>query len=90
MDEGIEMPGLFGRNVGVDGEVLDLAGDLGGKGIGIEARDAAMPLRPAIRLAHPVAMSLPTGLTRPSPVTTTRRRLIRAAPENQALGWALT
>src|SRR5512144_986901 len=38
----------------------------------------AMPVRPASRLAQPSATVLPTGLTSPSPVTTTRRRVIRA------------
>ncbi len=33
-----------------------------------------MPERPATRLVHAVATSLPTGLMTPSPVTTTRRR----------------
>src|SRR6186713_344270 len=37
----------------------------------------AMPERPATMLAHPSATVLPTGLMRPSPVTTTRRRLMR-------------
>src|SRR5256885_9416095 len=37
----------------------------------------AMPDLPASRLDQPSATVLPTGLTRPSPVTTTRRRLMR-------------
>src|SRR5438034_2957641 len=38
----------------------------------------AMPDRPASRLAQPSATVLPTGLTSPSPVTTTRRRVMTA------------
>src|SRR5512139_1774413 len=39
----------------------------------------AMPERPAIRLTHPSATELPTGLISPSPVTTTRRRVMRGS-----------
>src|SRR5438046_3537911 len=38
----------------------------------------AMPVRPATRLAQPSSTVLPTGLIRPRPVTTTRRRLMFA------------
>ena len=39
-----------------------------------------MPERPASRLAQPSATVLPTGLIRPSPVTTTRRRVMKCFP----------
>src|SRR4249920_1671162 len=45
----------------------------------------AMPERPASRLAQPSATVLPTGLMRPSPVTTTRRRLMMSARSGSLL-----
>src|ERR1700754_459492 len=46
----------------------------------------AMPDLPATMLAHPSATVLPTGQTRPSPVTTTRRRLMVALSLRVGLG----
>src|SRR5512146_801140 len=45
----------------------------------------ATPDRPATRLSHATATSLPTGLITPSPVTTTRRRPGRAGATD--MGW---
>src|SRR5580765_8598186 len=48
-----------------------------------------MPLTPSRMFFHAVATSLPTGLTMPRPVTTTRRLLIRFAfaliPDRESL-----
>src|SRR4051812_2446528 len=44
-----------------------------------------MPDRPARMSPQPSSTLLPTGLTRPSPVTTTRRRVIAAAPKLQGM-----
>jgi hypothetical protein len=52
---------------------LHLAGDVALLVAGIEAGDRPAPDLPAIRLAQVVSTSAPSGVTRPRPVTTTRR-----------------
>src|SRR4051812_40601742 len=46
----------------------------------------AMPVRPARRFFQPSATLLPTGLIRPSPVTTTRREFIEEEKERRSGG----
>ena len=54
-------------------ETLDLGRDARRKAARIEQRDRRAPLRPASSASQVVATSLPTGVTRPTPVMATRR-----------------
>jgi hypothetical protein len=78
MDEGVHRARILGADVGLQIESLDLACNPAGKVRRVELGDeinAGLTGQPG--LAQESATVLPTGLTQPRPVTTTRRRLMR-------------
>jgi hypothetical protein len=72
--ERVHAAGFLGRNVGGDIEALHFTRERAWqKGVASMRVIGLIPLLPARIAAHAVTMSLPTGETIPSPVTTTRR-----------------
>jgi hypothetical protein len=84
VDEAVHVPGFLLGDVVADVEALDLAGEPAARLAGSNWVMWSMPGLPASRLAQDSATVLPTGLTQPRPVTTTRRRCI----PGQAFWWA--
>jgi hypothetical protein len=70
MDKTIHVARFFSRNIVLDLEVFDLTTD---KPCGLNLVKLAIPDLPANKFSQAIPTWLPTGLTNPKPVITTRR-----------------
>jgi hypothetical protein len=77
MDESVHRTRILGADVRLQIKSLDLACNLAGKVRRIKLGNEINAGFTGQTLAQESATVLPTGLTQPRPVTTTRRRLMR-------------